>query len=46
LDKQAFMNKKKLFTGNLSTEFMRISKECVVECGIVCIRNMVNDSSR
>jgi len=22
------------------------SKECVVECGVVCIRNMVSDSSR
>jgi len=22
------------------------SKECDVECGVVCIRNLVNDSSR
>jgi len=41
------MNKNKLFMGNLSMELKKKnSKECVVECGVVCIRNMVNDSRR
>jgi len=38
------MNKKKLFMGNLSIELEK--RQWVVECGVVCIRNMVNDSSR
>jgi len=47
LGKQVFMNKKKLFTGSLSTELKkRNSKECVVECGVVLIRNVVSDSSK
>jgi len=40
------MNKKKLFTGNLSIELKKRIAECVVECGVVCIGNMDNDSSR
>ena len=47
MSKQAFMNKKKLFTGSLSTELKKEnSKDCVVECDIVSIRNIDNDSNR
>jgi len=40
LGQQAFINKR-----NCSVE-KENNKECVVECGVVRIRNMVNDSSR
>ena len=42
------MNKKKLFMENLSIELKKriVKRECVVECGVVSIRNMVSDSSR
>jgi len=46
LGKQAFMNTKKLFMGNLSTELKKEnSKECIVECGVVRSRIMDIDSS-
>jgi len=42
------MNKKKLFTGSLSTELTKriVNRQWVVECGVVCIRNIDNDSNR
>ena len=47
LGTQAFLNKKKLFMGHLCIELKKEnSKECVVECGVVCIRNMDSGSSR
>ena len=48
LGKQVFMNKKKvkLFTGNVSIESKKRIVKCVVERGVVHIRNTVNDSNR
>jgi len=47
LGKQTFMNKKETVHGEFEFRVEKEnSKECVVECGIVRIRNMASDSSR
>jgi len=47
LGKQAFMNKRKLFTGNFEYRVEKEnSKECIMECDVLRIMNMFNDSSR
>ena len=43
MDKQVLMGR---VLGSLVIELKKRIVKSVVECGIVCIRNMVNDSSR